>query len=131
MVSFGIKALALAIALFSLQPVGGIYSGPHTQVATDRQASNQNKPLRLRTDEVLVDAIVLDKKNRVVTDLTPEDFEIYEDGAKQKITSFRYESHGVATDVSPGTATGGAARTAARPINLTSLVFDAQTTRDG
>jgi VWFA-related protein len=90
--------------------------------------ANQDRPLRLRADEVIVDAVVMDKRNRAAGDLTADDFEIYEDGVKQKILSFRFESNGAG-----GAATGAAPAPAApsQTFNLVSLVFDAQTTRDG
>lgn len=99
------------------------------QTNAQNQPPAQDKPLRLRADEVIVDAVVLDKKNRSAKDLTLDDFEIYEDGVKQKPLSFRFESTAAATQ----TATTGATATAdpAKTFNLVSLVFDAQTTRDG
>ncbi len=39
---------------------------------------------------VQIDAVVLDKKGRQVTDLRPEDFEVLIDGKPQKITNFSY-----------------------------------------
>jgi VWFA-related protein len=40
---------------------------------------------------VLVDAVVTDKKNNYVRDLTQKDFKVWEDGKEQNITSFSYE----------------------------------------
>jgi VWFA-related protein len=37
-----------------------------------------------------MDAVVTDSKGRYVTDLTPEDFEVLEDGKPQKLTHFSY-----------------------------------------
>ncbi|HJQ22813.1 MAG TPA: VWA domain-containing protein [Blastocatellia bacterium] len=98
------------------------------QNPANNQPANQDQPLRLRTDEVIVDAVVLDKKNRSAKDLTADDFEIYEDGVKQKVLSFRFESNSAATET--GTS-GAGTSSASRTFNLVSLVFDAQTTRDG
>jgi VWFA-related protein len=50
---------------------------------------------RAGTQEVLVDAIVVDKKGNFQRDLTREDFKIWEDGKEQKITSFSLEGAGV------------------------------------
>jgi VWFA-related protein len=44
------------------------------------------------TQEVLVDARVLDKKGDYQRDLTRQDFKLFEDGKEQKITSFSHES---------------------------------------
>src|SRR5215470_14970976 len=49
----------------------------------------KSETLKIRATEVVVDAVVVDHKNRLVTDLTPEDFEVYEDGVLQEVTSFR------------------------------------------
>jgi VWFA-related protein len=47
--------------------------------------------VRITTNLVQVDVIVT-KDGKQVTDLTPEDFELYEDGRLQKITQFSYVS---------------------------------------
>lgn len=118
-----------ALALFITQLVACIPLSASAQTAADKQTAPQEKPLKLRTDEVIVDAVVLDKKNHTVSDLANDDFELYEDGVKQKITSFRFESLASASQ----TVTSGANSTPAGPrtINLISLVLDAQTDRDG
>ena len=48
--------------------------------------------VRISVDLVQVDAVVTDKKGRLVTDLRPEDFEIVEDGRKQPLTNVSYVS---------------------------------------
>jgi VWFA-related protein len=58
--------------------------------------------LRISTTLVEIDAVVTDRQGRHVTDLTPEDFELIQDGRPQKISSVRY----VSTDAR-GPATGG------------------------
>src|SRR5262245_39053047 len=45
--------------------------------------------IRIGTSEVTLDVVVRDKKGRPVKDLTAPEFEIYEDGVKQQIESFR------------------------------------------
>jgi hypothetical protein len=39
---------------------------------------------------VQVDAVVTDARGRAVTDLTVDDFELYQDGQPQKITGFEF-----------------------------------------
>jgi len=41
------------------------------------------------TNEVLLDVVVRDKKGHPVKDLQPNDFEVYEDGVRQDVKSFR------------------------------------------
>ena len=53
-----------------------------------RQQPAQPPVFRAGTDLVEVDVIVQDKKGRFVTDLTPDDFEIREEGDAQKIDHF-------------------------------------------
>jgi len=57
-------------------------------------SQTQNKPdaqdkVVISSGEVLLDIVVRDKRNRLVKDLTPADFEVYEDGVLQKVDSFR------------------------------------------
>src|SRR2546423_4190818 len=44
--------------------------------------------VRITTNLVQVDAVVTDSKGKLVTDLKPEEIEVFEDGRKQKITHF-------------------------------------------
>lgn len=44
--------------------------------------------------EVVIDAVVRDKKGRPVTNLTAADFVVYEDGVRQQISSFRLVTRG-------------------------------------
>jgi VWFA-related protein len=80
----------------------------------------------------VVDAVVIDKKNHLVSDLTAEEFEVYEDGVKQKVASFRFESTAAgAQQLAKAPTAAPATPIAARTGNLVSLVFDAQAARDG
>src|SRR3954451_5146502 len=60
------------------------------------QSPAQSESVKLRATEVFVDAVVFDKRNHLINDLTRDDFEVFEDGAQQEITSFRV-FHGGAT----------------------------------
>lgn len=46
--------------------------------------------VRITTNLVQIDAVVTDKKGKLVTDLQTEDFEIYENNKPQPITNFSY-----------------------------------------
>ena len=46
--------------------------------------------MRITTNLVQVDAVITDKNGKIVTDLKPEEIEIFEDGRKQKLTHFSY-----------------------------------------
>jgi VWFA-related protein len=53
-----------------------------------QQASDQDEPIRLKSDLVLVSASVIDPAGRPIKSLKADDFAIYEDGVKQKIAHF-------------------------------------------
>ena len=87
--------------------------------------------LRIGAEEVLLDLIVRDKKGRPIRDLKTSDIEIYEDGVRQEISSFRFVNRtgeaavdGVTSPTS--TSNSGASKMAdpARQINLVSFVFE-------
>jgi hypothetical protein len=54
------------------------------------QKDNEGEVIRISSELVLVDALVLDKQGNQVTDLSAEDFEILQDGKPQKIVNFTY-----------------------------------------
>jgi VWFA-related protein len=92
----------------------------------------QEEVLRIGAEEVLLDLIVRDKKGRPIRDLKPGDIEVYEDGVKQEVSSFRLVNRSgdatVDAATTPnGTSTNpGAPKTAdpSRQINLVSFVFE-------
>lgn len=57
-----------------------------------KPADEQDDVVKITTNLVQVDAVVT-KDGKLVKDLTADDFEIYEDGKKQTITSFAYISN--------------------------------------
>jgi VWFA-related protein len=60
----------------------------------NQQPANQQPPnFRVQIDAVTMDVVVKDDQGRFVPDLKKEEFEIYEDGVKQEITSMTL-SHG-------------------------------------
>ncbi|MBO0857712.1 MAG: VWA domain-containing protein [Chloracidobacterium sp.] len=73
--------LAFALILPPCQPIAGQNPAP---------PQRQDEPkIRIGTDEVTLDVVVRDKKGRPVKDLTASEFEVYEDGVKQQVESFR------------------------------------------
>ena len=77
----GLRTL-LSIGLLSFVPV-------RTSTA---QVSPQEKDFRIQVavEEVRLDAVVLDGKGRQITDLMAEDFQIFQNGLPQKVTSCIY-----------------------------------------
>ncbi|MEW5977501.1 MAG: VWA domain-containing protein [Acidobacteriota bacterium] len=88
--------------------------------------------LKVGVSEVLLDLVVTDKKGRQIRDLTLDEIEVYEDGALQKIRSFRKvesareergpeaKSQADRKSTSPGTESSPETGR----INLITMVFD-------
>src|SRR5262245_9502398 len=118
--------LAVTLILPSYQPLTAQNPAP---------AQRQDEPkIRIGTAEVTLDVVVRDKKGRPVKDLTAPEFEIYEDGVRQQVESFRLavREPGKKADADPGkgaTATPATAGTAgprdkASNPGVIALVFD-------
>jgi len=107
----------------------------HYQTFAQQEKSDA---IKLRSTEVLVDAVVVDRKNRLVTDLSPRDFQVYEDGVLQEVTSFRVVRGANSESLREGTATANVqpTRDDAKPAvpremppNLTIVLLDYSTTQ--
>jgi VWFA-related protein len=61
------------------------------QQSSEPQSSETNAQsiFRTTTREVVLDVVVRDKHHRPVTDLRPEEIQVFEDGVRQKVNSFR------------------------------------------
>jgi VWFA-related protein len=71
---------------------------PAQTPAQQQGQKDEDDVVRITTNLVQIDAVVTDKKGRLVTDLRPEEMEIYEDGRPQKITNFSFVSTESATE---------------------------------
>jgi VWFA-related protein len=106
--------LALVLSFCTLLPaVGQTPPAPTAPPAQNPQnppsADDKDDVVRITTNLVQVDAVVT-KDGRPVKDLKAEDFEIYEDGRKQTITTFAYISNlggSPAPATAPAKNTGG------------------------
>jgi VWFA-related protein len=75
-----------SVALLAFGAV--VVSAQQTQPKPPASASSQEKPtFRVQVDLVTNDIVVRDEKGNFVADLKKDEFEIYEDGVKQDITS--------------------------------------------
>jgi len=97
------KRLLCALFIFSLSLPAGT-RGQTQSPAPGRD--QQDQKISVKTAEVVLDAVVKDKKGRVVKDLSANDFEVYEDGARQQIESFRLVTRGAGSDVTPNKEAG-------------------------
>ncbi len=80
--------VSLATLSFAQQPRP--VTEPPLPSATKQQKPEDVDVVRITTNLVQVDAVVTDKNGKVVTDLKPEEVQIFEDGKQQKITHFSY-----------------------------------------
>jgi VWFA-related protein len=81
---------------------------------------------RAQTSSILVDVIVRDSRGRLVTDLTRDDFEIFEDGAPQQLTTFESITAPASKSPRVGSAGQGLADAPTPPDDpaVVALVFD-------
>ncbi|HEY0170287.1 MAG TPA: VWA domain-containing protein, partial [Pyrinomonadaceae bacterium] len=79
-----IAALALAFALAASA------SARQQQQPSPAGREDEDEVVRITSNLIRVDAVVLDAEGRQVTDLTAEDFELSEDGRARAITNFSY-----------------------------------------
>src|ERR1043165_6424030 len=86
-----ILALALALSLLSSAFAQQRRQQQQQSATPSSSTSAQDEEVvKITTNLVQVDVIVTDKQGRVVTDLQPSDFQIFEDGNPQPITNFSF-----------------------------------------
>ena len=92
------------------------------------QQSSEQSPAVIKTlsEEVLLDMVARDKHGKPIRDITQDQIEIFEDGVKQQITSFRFvEGEGpVATTTESGKPSPTQPAVTLGQLNLVSLVFE-------
>jgi len=103
---------------------------------TSSQRSDQK--IRIGTAEVVLDVLVKDNKGNPITNLSSSDFEIFEDGVKQSLASFKLISRSADSisgksreenSAKAGETISGLTRVERRPdpevgVNVVALVFD-------
>ncbi|HKD37932.1 MAG TPA: VWA domain-containing protein, partial [Pirellulales bacterium] len=109
------------------------------QAQDPSKQARQDEKVAVGTVEVLLDVVVKDKRGRAVTDLSAADFEVFEDGAKQPVESFRLITRnsagesGKGVSAVPDVASAPANATPAKPasaqnpdvgVSVVALVFD-------
>src|SRR5215468_5777260 len=109
------------------------------QAQDPSKQARQDEKVAVGTVEVLLDVVVKDKRGRAVTDLSAADFEVFEDGAKQPVESFRLITRnsagesGKGVSAVPDAASAPANATPAKPasaqnpdvgVSVVALVFD-------
>jgi VWFA-related protein len=93
-----------------------------TPTPSNPKTPEDNEIVRISSDLVLIDALVLDKEGNQVTDLTAEDFEVLQDGKPQKITNFTYiNADPSAAQTTPATTTKNKSDKKSLPVPPISL----------
>ena len=84
----------LSLLLLVCVPRGGLLAQESASGANSRNAQSpgESSQIKVRVELVNVLTTVTDKKNRLVTDLTKDDFRIFEDGKPQEIRFFSRET---------------------------------------
>lgn len=100
--------LLLSLAVATLAPF-------ETRAQTPPAKEQDIDRLVVGTNEVVLDAVVKDKKGRAVKDLSAADFEILEDGVPQEVKSFRLVMHDAPPAVAPGGETNTNADNGSNP----------------
>jgi len=100
----------------------------------DKSSQQQGQPIRIASEEVLLDIVVRDRKGRPITDLKEGEIEIFEDGVKQQINSFRQFTRVESTPIRGNqTITGAAPKEdtlksatpdPTRQVNLVTMIFE-------
>src|SRR5258706_5395197 len=94
--------LLTAVAGRQQPPTGAQQTAPTKEKQQQQSAPrNQDEVVRISVTLVQVDVAVTDKKGRPITDLKPEEVEIYEDGRRQQITNFSFVSSEPAEKAAP------------------------------
>lgn len=83
--------LAIIFLLFSLNNLIAQTPTP-TATPSPKPVSNDEDVVKISTTLIQIDVTVTDKSGKIVTDLKPEEFEVYENGEKQPITNFSFIS---------------------------------------
>jgi VWFA-related protein len=80
----------LVLSGFAQQPGTPNVGTPPPPPPATPQKRDEEDVVRITTNLVQVDAVITDSHGQLVTDLKPEEVEIFEDGHKQKITHFTF-----------------------------------------
>jgi VWFA-related protein len=128
------RLVILAVMVLPGLLLNRIASAQEASKATTTQqkpASEQGTPIRIASEEVLLDIVARDKRGRPVNDLKVEEIEVYEDGVKQHLNSFRKvdrnQTSATANNTAPGNAANKAPASAVDPlrqINLVTMIFE-------
>src|SRR6187549_2916521 len=91
------RLLAVALGVC----VGSVSFGQRPDSAPS-QKTPETDVVRITTNLVQVDAVITDKSGKLITDLKPEELQLFEDNRAQKITNFSYITGDKTSPAKPG-----------------------------
>ena len=91
------KSLVLLVISILITVVGNFAQTP---TPTPKTVENDDV-VKISTNLIQIDVTVTDKNGKIVTDLKPEDFEVYENDQKQNITNFSFVNSQTQTITTP------------------------------
>ena len=108
--------------------LGGVW-GAFAQSPPANAPDSDMPTIKAGAEEVMIDVIARDKKGQPVTNLTPADLELYDNGVKRKISSFRLiegneDISATARQQAPAARNGKPALSPLRQIRLVTLIFN-------
>ncbi len=110
--------------LFAVSVIGCSVQAQEATSTPDRTPRAQRPgTIQAVSEEVLLDLVARDRHGRAVRDLEPNQIEVYEDGVRQEVTSFRLVE-GEAPAAAPETIGRASASDVLRQISLVSLLFE-------
>jgi len=83
---------SLTLPGFAQQPAPQKQPTPPPLETQTPERTSEDDVVRITTNLVQVDAVIIEKNGKQVTDLRPDELEILEDGKPQKIANFSYVS---------------------------------------
>jgi VWFA-related protein len=84
-----LKILILIISVLWFLAIA-ISNGQERHIPAETNLPEGDFAIRIGVEEVRIDAVVLDNKGRQIPDLTENDFEVYQDNQRQRVTACAY-----------------------------------------
>ncbi len=106
------RVFSTAIFFFTATAIFGQTTSPSPAPQATPVTADDENVVKISTTLIQLDVTVTDKKGNQITDLKPEEFEIFENGGKQDITNFSYITN---TGASPETTTRSQAKKSNAP----------------
>jgi VWFA-related protein len=89
------------LLLLTLALLAAVSAAQAQQPSPTPKLNADTDVVKISTNLIQVDVTVTDKSGKIVRDLRPEDFEIYENGQKQKLSNFTFIDNARETTVNP------------------------------